>query len=354
MTRPRCGNDPRAQLTDDDRRVVEDFKAYLADRAALRDRIADALADAEGWQWAPGFNKSQSPTYQGYLRQADAVLAVLLAPADRDADEVDADTVANRAAQVITAMGADVRELKHSRDRYRAAWRNARRRAAVLSAEITRRAPLLGEYAAQIANLRTMYAASEARVSDLIDERDQLATDYAEERAERKVVQDKAARARAEVERLRADRAAVLTDNERQFLRFALDLAFDRMVSDDGFTDEDEAALKRLRRMADETPAAEASVDLPTLAAALDGLDTLIATSSRDWGTYRVDAWLWAVLCGWDCEEDHEHDDLCEDGEAMTEMARQHGWDEATVAKARRYRAAVRAVVETQQDGAAR
>jgi len=43
-----------------------------------------------------------------------------------------------------------------------------------------------------------------------------------------------------------------LTAAERQFLKFALDLAFDRMVSDSGFTDEDDAALARLRRMAEE------------------------------------------------------------------------------------------------------
>ncbi|MFE2323613.1 hypothetical protein ACFXD5_06765 [Streptomyces sp. NPDC059385] len=41
---------------------------------------------------------------------------------------------------------------------------------------------------------------------------------------------------------------------ERQFLTFALDLAFDRMVSDDGFTDEDHAALERFRRMTVEEP----------------------------------------------------------------------------------------------------
>jgi hypothetical protein len=56
-----------------------------ANRAALRDLAADALADAEGWQWAPGYDKAQSPTYQHYLRQADAVLAVLPEPADRAA-----------------------------------------------------------------------------------------------------------------------------------------------------------------------------------------------------------------------------------------------------------------------------
>ncbi|MFF7553608.1 hypothetical protein ACFZA9_12060 [Streptomyces olivaceus] len=100
-----------------------------------------------------------------------------------------------------------------------------------------------------------------------------------------------------------------------------------------------------ISRMADETqPAETAAVDLPTLAAALDGLHTLIATSSRDWGTYRVDAWIWAVLCGWDCEKT-EHDGTCTHG-ALEETAAMHGWDEATVAKARRYRAAVRALTE--------
>ncbi|MGW4493815.1 hypothetical protein [Streptomyces sp. NPDC004376] len=43
-----------------------------------------------------------------------------------------------------------------------------------------------------------------------------------------------------------------LTDTERQFLTFALDLAADRMASrGDEFTSEDEAALEKLRSMAD-------------------------------------------------------------------------------------------------------
>ncbi|MEW2351467.1 hypothetical protein AB0904_27840 [Streptomyces sp. NPDC006684] len=89
-----------------------------------------------------------------------------------------------------------------------------------------------------------------------------------------------------------------------------------------------------------EAQQAEAASDLQTLAAALDGLGTLLATSARDWGTYRVDAWLWALLCGWDCEET-THTESCVHG-AMEEMAAEHGWDEAAVAKARRYRAAIR------------
>ncbi|MDQ0792031.1 hypothetical protein [Streptomyces sp. B1I3] len=45
-----------------------------------------------------------------------------------------------------------------------------------------------------------------------------------------------------------------LTAAERQFLTFALDLAFDEMVSTDGFTDEDHAALEKFKRMAAEEP----------------------------------------------------------------------------------------------------
>ena len=45
-------------------------------------------------------------------------------------------------------------------------------------------------------------------------------------------------------------RAAGLTEPERRFLTFALDLAADRMLSEDGFTGDDEAALESLRRMA--------------------------------------------------------------------------------------------------------
>ncbi|WP_405749258.1 hypothetical protein OG232_04185 [Streptomyces sp. NBC_01411] len=45
--------------------------------ADLRQGIADALADADGWVWAQGFDKTRSPSYRDYLRQADAMIAVL-------------------------------------------------------------------------------------------------------------------------------------------------------------------------------------------------------------------------------------------------------------------------------------
>jgi hypothetical protein len=53
------------------------------------------------------------------------------------------------------------------------------------------------------------------------------------------------------------DRAAVLTDAERTMLAYALDQAQERIWSEDGFTDEDQAAVDSLRRMAAEAPATE-------------------------------------------------------------------------------------------------
>jgi hypothetical protein len=88
------------------------------------------------------------------------------------------------------------------------------------------------------------------------------------------------------------------------------------------------------------------------LAPMFEGLARLMSTSSRDWSEYRVDAWLWAVLVGWECEKEHTHDiEMCLPG-TLEEIAAMHGWGEAAIAKARRYRAAVRAVtVENKEAG---
>ena len=75
-----------------------------------------------------------------------------------------------------------------------------------------------------------------------------------------------------------------------------------------------------------------------------ESLARVLTTSSRDWGAYWADAWLYGVLVGWDCEEAHEHDGAWCGGDAATRgMAEQHGWSEDAVARLRRYRAAVRA-----------
>ena len=50
------------------------------DQAALRDRIADVLASADGWKWVTDLDKARSSTYRSYQSRADAVLALLPAP----------------------------------------------------------------------------------------------------------------------------------------------------------------------------------------------------------------------------------------------------------------------------------
>jgi hypothetical protein len=152
------------------------------------------------------------------------------------------------------------------------------------------------------------------------------------------------------------DNAEVVQVRVRRVLAFAEQVV---ATSGPGPAGAVRAVVDRLSAAVEEQPGADPShlagearderetqqPETATLAAALDGLHHLIATSSRDWGRYRADAWLWAVLCGWDCEQD-EHDETCTHG-ALEELAQLHGWDGETVAKARRYRAAVRAVTDT-------
>ncbi|MFF7795575.1 hypothetical protein [Streptomyces sp. NPDC007991] len=80
---------------------------------------------------------------------------------------------------------------------------------------------------------------------------------------------------------------------------------------------------------------------LTEAANALQRLEEIITYGSRDWGSHRSDAWLYGVLVGWDCERDHEHDQACENGLAMLNLAARHNWGESTVARLRRSRAAV-------------
>jgi hypothetical protein len=89
-----------------------------------------------------------------------------------------------------------------------------------------------------------------------------------------------------------------------------------------------------------------ADVD-PVLTEALDRLGGMMATDARDWGLSPRDAWTYGLFCGWDCEDDHEHDWVCGHGdEAMKEIARKHGWNDDDVARLRQYREAVRSIQE--------
>lgn len=66
-----------------------------------------------------------------------------------------------------------------------------------------------------------------------------------------------------------------------------------------------------------------------------------LTTTSRDMAIDRLDAWLYAIFVGWDCDDDHEHDDDCD---AMTDLAIQHGWTAETVARLREHHAAIAAL----------
>jgi len=80
---------------------------------------------------------------------------------------------------------------------------------------------------------------------------------------------------------------------------------------------------------------------------ALNAVARYMATDSRDWGETRGDAWLYGVLVGWDCEENHDHElDHCEGGGAVDEIAARHSWTAAQRSRIRDLRAAVRQAVE--------
>jgi hypothetical protein len=53
-----------------------------------------------------------------------------------------------------------------------------------------------------------------------------------------------------------------------------------------------------------------------------------MAFHPRDWGLDRRDAWLYGIVCGW--------------GDALQEVAERHKWDEPTVERLQRLRAARR------------
>ncbi|MGW3992403.1 hypothetical protein ACWEF6_02835 [Amycolatopsis sp. NPDC004772] len=94
--------------------------------------------------------------------------------------------------------------------------------------------------------------------------------------------------------------------------------------------------------------AEKAAAELKQLQARIDAIvETLgraagmMATDSRDWGRDRGDAWLYGLLVGWGCEEQHQHDYICGGPAAMGEVATWHGWSNDDTARLRRFRAAL-------------
>ncbi|MFF8447901.1 hypothetical protein ACF06Q_09390 [Streptomyces leeuwenhoekii] len=167
-------------------------QAPATDRAALRDRIAQALVR---YDWNAGLSGRDTPSEHHY-GEADAVLAVL-------PPTVDQATVLREAADELGRMDYDTDSRDYGYDTYRDAWNGG----VMDSAEKLRR---------------------------MADEAQPAETDA---------------------------ETATLSPAERTMLTYALDQAQEHIWSRDGFTDEDQAALDSLRRLAAEQPAAGARQD---------------------------------------------------------------------------------------------
>jgi hypothetical protein len=160
-----------ADLIDPTRGAVSAVSLPPADQTALRDRLDEAIDDVFT-RWESGLG-GQRP--QDAIR--DAVLAVLPATTDQTAEAPLSPDYSHEACGFHW----------HGRDGMDIPMRDGQ--------PVCPRCEL-AEARAQIGNLRTMYDASEARVNDLIEERDQLLE-------------------------ARADRAAVLREVERHVRELA-------------------------------------------------------------------------------------------------------------------------------------
>lgn len=84
-------------------------------------------------------------------------------------------------------------------------------------------------------------------------------------------------------------------------------------------------------------------------AEAIQAAHRIMATSSHDWSQHPSDAWLYALLVGWDCElPEHangEHDPIdCSGPNHLEDFAERFGWTEGGVAKIRAQRRALAAL----------
>lgn len=70
----------------------------------------------------------------------------------------------------------------------------------------------------------------------------------------------------------------------------------------------------------------------------LDSLRSTVALSSLDWAGAGDTAWMYGIICGWDCEIAHRHDDVCGGQEAIEDLAQQHDWTPARVTRLRALR----------------
>ncbi|MFC8124683.1 hypothetical protein [Streptomyces sp. NPDC057302] len=223
---PACGNNPHFQLTPGDHQAVAEFGAYLTARAERRTRYAKALATI-----TVGHTAFITVDVEAEHDRADAVIAV-----------ADAEQAELLAADKEVTEKAD-RECDEHLDAGRAFASLAKRTQAWGEQHRDR----ANRYRARVEAARALHQRWGDGCTVCADENSEAAKwPCATTRALRDAEPDVSQYAPAE-------QVALLSGAERQFLAFALGLAADRMASrGDEFSSDDEAALERLRRMADE------------------------------------------------------------------------------------------------------
>jgi len=68
-----------------------------------------------------------------------------------------------------------------------------------------------------------------------------------------------------------------------------------------------------------------------------------------DWADNRYNAYVYAVLIGWGCQEPHDHDDECGGDARLLEVAAKHRWDEHRIKYIREMRAGLAPITTPQQ-----
>ncbi|MEV0691801.1 hypothetical protein [Streptomyces sp. NPDC050388] len=272
----------------------------------LVDALADALPD-----WAPA--EERDFVWRHY-QLTHRVLTRRVAQTEERAENFEGRAkameqrakTAERSAELADAVTAETKRLMQRRTttlRHRAeeweqyarrfylAWKSARRRAQRRNRSATHRLAKLDERRQQIRELEQRAEKAERNVSSV-------------------------ARALA-----RGDRYRTAWRNARQRAR----VMSDELTRRAPLTGQYAAALARVRE-------------------ALASLHRTMAHDPRDWALDKRDAWLWGIVCGWECEAQHDHDVVCGRDNPLRQVAARHRWPNEDVERLKTYRRAVAAL----------
>jgi len=233
---PRCGNNPKIQLTPGDRKALDDFRAFLEQRAVEADRSQPTVSEADAERLAAladCTDGSRVGLHCDHYQEGDGACCSCGRP-NWCPDGGVVSSAGSVPAADRAALAEDLRyalthrEPGHDHEQpgvwdgsgmqcgHCARLAVARGNLAAYDAGPDAVLPAPADRAAEVANLRAMYDAVSKREHELIEERDRLA----------------------------ADRAAVLRDFLWRLEQSAGDAAAEKFLDDN----------PELRRMADETP----------------------------------------------------------------------------------------------------